>query len=78
MLNNGTFIEYPELGIIRFEDNNENILDIKCNYIRGESCMTLEDTETLARWAIKNGNLKGYYLLEQVTKARMACNVKKI
>lgn len=79
MENYGFYTEYPEFGMVKYEDNNGNKLvmeDIK--YINGESCLTLDNAEQLARWCIKNGNQNGYSLLEHIMKVRLAYNSKKI
>ncbi|ADK14734.1 hypothetical protein [Clostridium ljungdahlii] len=54
-----------------FIDNNDNELEIKTKHINGEDLISLNEAEKLARWAIKNGNLKGYDLLEKVNIARI-------
>jgi hypothetical protein len=75
-MDNGFYTEYPELGIVAYEDNNGNVLALKCDYVNNEAVIGLDNAEKLAKWSIKNGNMQGYNLLESVTQARMKYNCK--
>lgn len=66
---NGIYCSEGDKAIII--DNNDNELDVKSKHINGEDWISLDEAEKLARWAIKNGNSKGYDLLEKVNIARI-------
>lgn len=62
---------------VTFEANNGNTLNIETKHAKGDDWISIDEVEKLAHWAIKNGNPKGYNLLEIVTKSRIKYNCIK-